>query len=186
MNGETGSIRVWTIQHADCWERLQPDGLLRGDGRHVWPEFRCAYRWLMRQMADRIPDYGGGYPVWFWHSPKPDLRHAAHLQRGAHGVRIEAELPAGRVLLLDFDAWHCVLNHGPLSLTWREDRNWDKRMAHLLPGACEKELRGTWERVFDLDALNRSTLWRPVRYIQGIVEYIRLNEIVRIDRFTAR
>jgi len=189
LNSKAGSIRVWTIQHADWWERLRRDRLLRGDGRRVWPELRSAYRWLMRQMAKRVPDYGGGYPIWFWHSPKPDLRHRAHLQPGAHGVRIEAQLPVGRVLLLGFDAWHCVLNHWRLSLTWREESSWHQRTGQHdgpLPAALEKELQASWERVFDLAALNRSPLWRPVRNIQAVAEYIRLGEIIHVDRFSAR
>jgi hypothetical protein len=189
LHSTAGSIRVWTIQHADWWERLRCGRLLRGDGRRVWPEFRSAYRWLMQQMAKRVPDYGGGYPIWFWHSPKPDLRHRAHLPPGAYGVRIEAQLPVGRALLLGFDAWHCVLNHWRLSLTSREDSSWDKRTAQQngpLPAALEEKLQATWERVFDLAALNRSPLWRPVRNIQAVAEYIRLGEIIHVDRFSAR
>jgi hypothetical protein len=189
LDSKAGSIRVWTIQHADWRERLRRDQLLRGDGRHVWPDFRPAYRWLMEQMARRIPDYRGGYPIWFWHSPKPDLRRGAHLQRGVDGVRVEAQLPASRVLLLDFDAWHCVLNRWRLSLTWREDSSWHQRTGQHdgpLRAALEKELQASWERVFDLAALKRSPLWRPVRNVQAVAEYIRLGEIIHVDRFSAR
>lgn len=73
----------------------------------------------MEQMGGRIPAYSGGLPIWFWFSPKPDLRHRAHLPRGEQAVRLELELPRETVLLSDFDTWHCVLNLGtncPLSL----------------------------------------------------------------------
>ena len=182
------AIRVWTIQRADCWKQVRRDGVLRADGRRIWRHFRPAYRWLMEQMARRLPDYVGGFPVWFWHSPKPDLRNSAHLETGTRGVRLEAGVPADRVLLLDFDAWHCVLNHWRLSMTEREDDAWDKRvkLKGPLTAALEEELQVTWERVFDLATLKRSPLWKPVRHIQGVTEYIRLDEIVRADRFIAR
>lgn len=82
--------------------------------------FRPAYRWLMSQMKERVAGCRGLWPIWFWHSPKPDLRHSAHLPRGERGVRLELELPRDRTLLLDFETWHAVLNRWHLSQSQRE------------------------------------------------------------------
>ena len=118
----------------------------------------------MRQMSNRIPGYTGSFPVWFWHSPKPDLRHGGHRPAGEHCVRIELELPRARVLLFDYQSWHCVLNRWHLSLSERESREWDRRSEGLdqynalLPPKLETELRATWERVFELDRLRRAKL----------------------------
>ena len=62
-----------------------------------------------------------------------------------------------RVLLLDFETWHCILNRWHLSLSWRESREWDRRIKGLdqfrgpLPEPFESELRATWDRVFEFD-----------------------------------
>jgi hypothetical protein len=188
----SGPIRVWTIQSPSWWRTLQVRGILCGDGRRAFPFFRPAYRWLMAQMAARVPGYRGRFPVWVWQSPKPDLRHSGHLPRGEAGVRIELELARDRVLLLDFEAWHCVINRSHLSLSFREDRNWDRRTKGVDPGRAplpepfESELQATWARVFDFDRLRRTKLWGRVESIQGVTEYVRLDEVRRVEEFVAR
>ncbi len=99
-------VRVWTIQRPSWWRTLQQRGLIHADGRRLCHDFRPAYNWMMGQMYRRIPGYTGAYPVWFWYSPKPDLRHSGHLARGERGLRIELELPRSIVLLSDFETWH--------------------------------------------------------------------------------
>jgi len=84
-------------------ECLQRRGVIRGDGRRVCHHFRPAYKWLTGQMHRRVPGYSGAFPVWFWFSPKPDLRQSALLARGERGLRIELELPREVVLLSDFE-----------------------------------------------------------------------------------
>jgi len=146
----------------------------------------------MAQMHERIPGYAGGLPVWLWCFPKPDLRHGGHLARGEHGVRIELELPRDRVLSLDFETWHCVLNRWRLSRSWRENRDWDRQTEALgqyrapLPPPLEEELQATWQRVFDLDFLRRSKLWGPVDEIQGVTEYVLLEEVRSAKEFVGR
>jgi hypothetical protein len=166
--------------------------VLCADGRRVFRYFRPAYQWLMQQMVGRVTGYTGRFPVWFWHSPKPDLRHRGHLPSGKGGVRIELELPRERVLLLDFQSWHCVLNRWHLSLSERESRKWDRKTEGLdqcrapLPAPIEAELQATWERVFDLDRLRRAKLWGPIDEIQGVTEYVRLEEVRGVSEFVAR
>lgn len=176
----TEPLHAWTIQTSECWKAFQRAGTLRADGRRVWPEHRSAYQWLISQMAKRLDSYHGGFPVWFWHSPKPDLRARAHLPTGTRGVRLELRIARERALLLDFETWHCVLNGWPLPLTWREDREIERRPL----SRCE--IQKTWERVFDLPALRRSTLWGGASRVQGVVEYLLLDEVVGVDRFVAR
>lgn len=191
-SAEPRTIRAWTIQSAACWERLKHQGVLRADGRRVHHHFRPAYRWLTQRMVRHIPCCTGRFPVWFWYSPKPDLRHGGHLPAGKRGVRIELELPRERVLLFDFQSWHCVLNRWHLSLSWRESREWDRRSKEFdqyrapLPAQLEAELQATWERVFDLNRLRRSKLWGPIDEIQGVTEYVLLEEVRGVDEFVAR
>ncbi len=188
----SSAVRVWSIQDAGCWDLFQKQGVLRADARRIPRSFRPAYRWLIAQMRQRVPGYSGGAPVWFWYSPKPDLRKPGHLPSGVSGVRIELELPRERVLLLDFESWHCVLNHWHLSRSSRESREWDRKTAAFnpflgsLPPSLEAELQSTWERVFDLDLLKRAKIWGPIDRIQGVIEYIRLDDVRSITEFTSR
>ncbi len=191
MNGD-GSIRVWTIQSPSWWHTLRKHGEIRGDGRRANVYYRPAYKWMMGQMRCRIPAYSGGFPVWFWFSPKPDLRRGAHRERGEHALRIELELPREIVLLSDFQTWHCVLNRFHLSLTRRESREWDRKVhghdqfAPELPAPLETEIQATWERIFDLDLVNRTKLWGPVKRIQGVVDRVLLSQVRGVREFVAR
>lgn len=169
-------LQAWTIQTLECWRAFQKKGILRADGRRVWPGHRHAYHWIRAQMAKRIASYRGGFPVWFWHSPKPDLRAGAHLPRGTRGVRLELRIAQERALLLDFETWHCVLNGWALPLTWKVDREL----------GSSHEIQKTWERVFDLPALRRSRLWGGALRIQGVVEFLLLDEVIGVDRFVSR
>jgi hypothetical protein len=191
LNGKK-VLRVWTIQGASWWRALQQRGVIHGDGRRVCHHFRPAYSWLRVQMYRRIRSYNGAFPVWFWYSPKPHLRHGGHLERGERGLLIELELPRDLVLLFDFETWHCVLNRWHLSLSWRESREWDRRTRGLdqfrsvLPTPLEAELQATWERVFDMDLVRRTKLWGPTDSIQGVAERVLLNEVRDVREFVAR
>jgi hypothetical protein len=171
---------------------FQQRGILRADGRRIPRNFRAAYRWLTVQMRDRVPGYAGGSLVWFWCPPKPDLRKRGHMPPTTPSVRIELELPRQRVLLLDFETWHCVINRWHLSRSWRESREWDRKMEGLnqpwtaLPEHFEAELQSTWQRVFDFDLLRRAKMWGPVDRIQGVTEYVHLDEVRSVKHFTAR
>jgi hypothetical protein len=145
MNAK-GTIPARTMQRPSWWRALQERGEIHGDGRYACHHFR-PYKWMMEQMRRRVPGYGGGFPIWLWHSPKPDLRHSGHLSRGEQALRIELESPRELVLVSDFETWHCVLNRWHLSLTWRESREWDRKskgydqFRHTLPAPLEPNFR---------------------------------------------
>ena len=58
-----GPVTLWTIQAEGAWARARERGVLKGDGRRVWRWHRGPYRWLMGQMAKRLPRYSGGSPI---------------------------------------------------------------------------------------------------------------------------
>lgn len=163
--------------------------MLRGDGRRVWRHFRPSYRWLMQQMARRLDCYRGGWPVWFWIT-RTDLRSRALLPKGTRGVRLELSIPRERALLLDFDTWHIVLNNGYLALTEQEDDAWDREALGLVktaPETIRKRVHQSWERVFDLKALQASAYaGGPDLLVQGVAEYFLWEEVVDLKSFHAR
>jgi hypothetical protein len=191
-NPEAEQLHLWTIQQYEAWGVLRDSGVLRADGRRIWRDFRPAYRWLIGQMHLRLGSPAARYPVWAWHSPKPDLRHGGHLPPGSQGVRIEFVIPTARVLLFDYDAWHAVLNGWYLSLTEAEDGRWEEKLRRRsanrkrLPSDLQAEMEASWERVFDLPALDESGWVGSVRYVQAVLEEIRLEEVREVTPFIAR
>jgi len=192
---ETPLIRVWTIQPLVVLERLERERVLYADPAQVPPEFRHAYDWMRAQMQRRIPGYGGRYPWWGWHSPRPDLRRSGHLPRGTPGVRLELWLDPAQVLLSDFDAWHAVLNQGYLALSEDEDEAWYRRFEAAVPDRWawpppepwHSDIFASWERIFDLEALAASDDWAAgPRYIQATFEALRLADVRRHTHFGAR
>ena len=189
-------IRLWTIQSLPAWQKAQRVGALKGDGRFVWKEFRPAYRWMRRQMAERLGDCRGQYPVWAWLQPKPDLRRGGHLPQGMIGVRLEFIVPAQEVLLSDFSAWHMVLNDGYLALSEAEsDAFYERhfaccettpRPAAPRPLRCAKEVEKSWERIFGIESLANNTYWQGAMSTQGVLRELPLERIVRVDSFVSR
>ncbi|MCD5407731.1 DUF3841 domain-containing protein, partial [Candidatus Bipolaricaulota bacterium] len=167
-------VRVWTIQPVEVLERLEAERVLYADPSRIPEEFRHAYDWMRTQMERRIPGYGGHYPWWGWHSPRPDLRRSGHLPQGTRGVRLELELDPAEMLLSDFDAWHVVLNRGYLALSEDEEEAWYRRFAAAvpdrrawpLPEPWRSDILSSWERIFDLEALAASGYWSGKRHIQ--------------------
>jgi hypothetical protein len=191
-NPDAEQLHLWTIQQHEAWEKLRDSGVLRADGRRIWRDFRPAYRWLIAQMHLRLGSCAARYPLWAWHRPKPDLRHGGHLPPGSHGLRIEFVIPAARVLLFGYDAWHAVLNGWYLSLTEAEDGRWEEKLRKRnadrkrLPTDLQAEMEESWERVFDLPALDESGWVGSAPYVQAVLEEIRLEEVRDVKPFVAR
>lgn len=65
-----GTIRLWTLQPLEVWERLRHEDVLTVDPGHPGfclegePTFREPYDWMREQMASRIEGFSGHYPWW--------------------------------------------------------------------------------------------------------------------------
>lgn len=193
MGDGVASYELWTIQSQTTWERFVAEGVLRTDEELVWPEFLPAYRWMAAQMRSRLPACTERMPIWAWHRPRPDLRRAGHLPPGSMGVCICFTLPALRVLLSDFIAWHSVLNGWYLALSEAECDAWESslpRGCHWyeeLPPDRQREVRASWERVFDLENLALAKDWLGTgEYIQATIEEVHLEDIIEVTTFVAR
>ena len=155
-------MRLWTFRDPNEWRAAEKAGRLRADGRRVMERgFRPAYRWMMSQMRKRIVGYGGRFPLWAWAEKGPaDLRRAGHGTKGSEMLLVTCEVPAERVLLSDFAAWHFALNGWHLGLTEAEDASWERRWQHRkpdqLPPAARRRMERSWERMFDFKALAAS------------------------------
>jgi|GEM_PF-4527534 len=135
-------------------------------------------------MAERIPGTPGGVPVRAWYRPKPDLGQAAHLPAGTPGVRVEFLAPAGTALLSDFQARHCLLNSVHLAYALAEARDFESRCAAtgdpVALARCDREMRRSWPRVFDLDRLARGPgWWAPCEQVQAVLWRVTVDQVVR-------
>ncbi len=185
-------MRLWTIQKLNAWREATRRGVLRADARYSARSFRVAYLWLVEQFTARVPDYTGRFPIWAW-TEKPDLRFGGHLPRDEHGVVIEFEAPAARVLLSDFDAWHCVLNRMPIYLREHDYDRWFRRPRRGEDAASLAHARKTWPLVFELAALRQSDAWGvqvirrgKAQTVQATLEEVLLDEIISVRKFVAR
>jgi hypothetical protein len=84
-SAEYQTVRVWTIQRAECWKRFERQGVLRADGRRVCEHFRPAYRWLMEQMARRVVGYTGASPCGSGTLSGPICGTSSYLPPGERG-----------------------------------------------------------------------------------------------------
>lgn len=173
-------IELWTLQDPGVLDTLARTGYLCGDGRRADRDFRPAYRWLMKQMGERLPGYRGGHPVWAW-LEKPDMRRHPYCGfRGEDQVRIGFRVPRSRVLVHEYDSWHSVLNGQPLTLNEAE---WDASDAW-----SREQVERSWERIFDAQTLASSDPdWRGTGpfLMQATVEHVEDREIFHRRLFRA-
>lgn len=194
-------MRLWTLQHP-AGDLLRERGEFRADGRRVFRWFRPAYRWMVGQMGRRLPGYPSGrYPVWAWHSPKPDMRMDAYSPRpGEELVRLSLEIPdgeaAGRVLLSGFESWGVfVLNNHYLCVDEEESEWWwgleERRpLGRPLPPRLREEVHRSWERIFDLGLMERAERESGAPYlpprVQATLGEVQLADVMAVERFRGR
>jgi hypothetical protein len=176
-------MRIWTTQSKEVWDLLQAQGTVSCDTYRAEMDFyREGYDWMVEQMVRRIgppprPDIR--YPLWGW-------RQVGNYRKEYHGrladcsgngdefVFITAEIPDDRILLSDFELWHCVLNHFSIPMTRQEER---------ITG--EDFLIRSWERVFDLDTrFGYAPRMRRNRDIQATFWELRLEWVTSSSRLT--
>jgi len=168
-------VRVYSYQEIEALERIETLGYLTGPSEeNVDRFFKPAYDWMREQMATRVPDYSGEYPVWAW-LKRPSTKNKERRYRGTetHKVRIIAKVPKKRILLSDYDRWHMPLNNSPCTRTESEYDLW------------QGDPRPSWEQVFDFTPWKTeeeiSWLGSPDRMIvQACIDRIYAEEIISI------
>ncbi len=199
---ETTTVRLWTIQPVGFWEASKEKGVLRSDGRRLahGQDFRRPYRWLRGQMKKSVPGYGGRPPLWFW-TEKPDMRKTCWAAGGLRMVRLEVEVPEERVLVSDFLLWHTPLNGGYLGTSEADDdafyREVEERLGRKharvedegFPEDLKKRALASWERIFPdrwHELGGSDWLGEIPGLLQACAEEIRVEEVVRVGKFTTR
>ncbi|WP_088362969.1 DUF3841 domain-containing protein [Bacillus cereus] len=168
----------YTNQSIEAYKKFEEKGYLTGNEAFVDSDFLSSYKWLIEQMNNKINN-DGSFPVWLW-TEKPDLNEEGHFDKGTKAVCLTIEIPDEKVLLSDFDAWHCVLNNWFCSLTEEEDELFDQ-------GKCEMTKEQSWQRVFDLEQLQQSEMWGNAEQIlQGVTPGVKKEQVLNVEYFTAQ
>jgi hypothetical protein len=189
------AVRVYTFQHRDAYATALRRGYLTGSEEHArddddewgWNE---QYDWMRGQMALRIPDYTGEYPIWSY-LVRPNLRRSPY-----HGesVLIVADVPRVRMLISDHSAWHIPLNRWYVTETEQEDdalrmREGAVNYADRTPRPISPAMKASWERIFEIGAppTAEGRAWHGLRDdLQACIDRIYLREIVRVTERPGR
>lgn len=155
-DGKDSRVRVWSVQKVEVLHALRAGSVWRAQESCVDPEIRAPYRWMARELSQRVgpPALRGQMPVWVWCQwrgelrRRPDLRVGGHLPPGIPGVRLELEIEASRLLPSDFELWHYALNGWYLPASLGDERAFDAR-------PDPSRVAPSWQRAFDLGWSNR-------------------------------
>lgn len=191
-------MRLWTMQPVEVYEILLRDGVFHCDPNKIpEPSFTEAYDWLNQYLEkkDSKPQ-NVKYPIWAWFrfngkEKKPDLRHSCYGYRGDKMVCIELDIPDEKVLLSDFDLWHFPLNRWWLNDCFYpeyNDEEDDKARAwfkSLSKEQQETEKEKSWEQIFNIEPFESDWILRG-KYVQAIFWEIKLDQVKKIQYFTAR
>jgi hypothetical protein len=114
------TVRLWTFQRSAIVVALKGPGAYRASWAETPANWRIAYEWMARQIADRAECTGTDAPIWCWHScngrlgAAPTVGTAAFLlseyQLGQGMVAVELAVPVEYVLLSSYHAWNSLLD----------------------------------------------------------------------------
>ncbi|QWU14346.1 protein of unknown function [Paenibacillus sophorae] len=168
--------KYWTLKTEEVWNEFKKLGYIEGSEEYaLYPE---EYKWMMQQMALRLPEYNGEYPVWLW-LKKPDMRSTSHFESGTKCVRLTVELDEKDVLISDFENWHMVLND-----SFNADSEDEYEAFYRGELSITKE--ESWERIFDLNRNINSNWSGTGEWLQGVTGRITLDKINKVEHFVAR
>lgn len=209
---------LWTIQDIAVWERLQATGSCSTPSEKItFPtnedndryHANYAYRWMAKQMTERLgpPPKDIAYPVWAWykqpnrHDGKPDMR-ASHYVKGHRCIRIKLDIPDWKVLLSDFDDWHCALSYSYCALNEKDGNAFESWLKKLGVDYCDisdwsrtspelglvrNRVEKSWQRI--LGVSQQSENWGlpwAMRAIQATFWTIDLENVVSVEYFVSR
>lgn len=156
-------------------------------------------------MEQRIgnSEFKNQYPIWAWYQHqdanrrKPDLRRTGHLPAGTNGVRIEFEKNKNEVLISDFVLWHFPLCYKSIiAKNEREAKKFEFKLKKLklddkafedMPKEIQNEIESSWNKIIDMELDKKYfTKSRDEKMIQACCWEIKNEEIIKIDKFTAR
>lgn len=189
-------VRIWSFQTEESRASADRRGFWAGceeasrgkDGDYELFQ----HDWMRMQMAKRLPDYSGEFPVWAY-LRRPNLRQTQWFDSPT--LLLVADVPRERLLVSNYEWWVYTLNHWYMSLTEAEDDEYDRRHAVSYHGhgihRVTQEMLDSWERVFRTDPLTdpEQIAWRGYSThndLQACVDRIFPHEVVSLRPVTGR
>ena len=198
-------MKLWSIQDPSKIDEIESTGRIICTENKYSIDWDDEYKWMVKQMVKRIgkSDIDNQYPIWAWYQHKnvnkkrPDLRRSGHLPNGIPGIRIEFEKKPKEVLLSDFVLWHFPLSYKSIiAKNETEYHKFESKLTKLkldktefedLPLNIQLEIENSWQRIFDMKYDNKFyTHSKDEKMIQACCWEIKREEIVKIDKFTAK
>jgi hypothetical protein len=192
QNGDT-KVRLWTFQPHGL---VQHDISARGSYHavralssfHDEPMFQDAYSWMIRQMSTHhvmksraLRHDTSTSPIWFyarWRGENGDILEDIHDMRCEHDFdwaedmdMIVVDIPEERILLTDFDDYHCVLN----GICLMTEEQWEQYERQGSPDISEDDIRKSWD-----GAVISPSSMSDHDYVQATVWDIRRTDIIAI------
>lgn len=175
---------LWTIQHKSAYENMMETGRLIANESFMYiPDIiGNAYLWLANRMKEFIgdPPEGVRFPVWAWYQweglrKRPDMRsHRFYGEKRTPIVLLTVEVPDEKVVLSDFDMWHCILNDDYLPLTIAEDKDEFTNDEKIL----------SWNNVFKYDI--ETDFWNTPKSTQATLWEIKKEWVLNAEHFVSR
>lgn len=187
-------LLLHTIQTSAAVDELRTKGALRPDPEHTASEWPEAYAWMMRERLST----SGSTAVWLWARIRRDDLIGNCRRARASGqeeqVLLTCRIPRERVLLSQFNEWHCALNsflavpprpgESENDYDARYTKHVDEFLAHLdnagvrrapieqWPREIRAEIERSWESIFDRNNVSKSSYW------QATVHELRAEDVV--------
>jgi len=169
--------KFYSIQPRRIWKKYLKLGYMEGSKENaMYPE---QYKWMVKQMTKRLPNYKGEYPIWLWVDFPVMYRFTNSIVSRKKFVLLTIELNHEDVLLSDFDAWHIPLNDG----VFNEDTNLLSSYKYN-----ENEDMSDWENIFNFDWLKENFYENndEILTLQGTTGRIPIDKVVDIKYFTTK
>jgi len=204
-------MKLWTIQDIEAYKQLKKDGVLHANEEYLWCEdsLKYAYDWMASELAkkDSKPD-GIRYPIWAWYQwegkrKKRDMRERGFSKRGNRVVQLEIEIPEEKVLLSDFNVFHCVLNNIYVCSSeeesdqfekwyesqcikygdWKYDTSQNEKLQIV-----KKKIVESWAGVFDLTKEDDNWLYgkNEDKSIQAVFWELKEDQVIWAREFIAK
>lgn len=193
-------VRLYSRQGEEAWRLAEKRGYWTGEKEYIETdehERLRPYAWMRDEMAARIPDFSGDYPMWAWlKRPSAKAKENSKKFTGTHeAIRLTVVVPRSRILISDFDNWHCVLNDNPLCKTEAEYDHYSDAFPQHWSTYTEEQrvayfnaISPTWRGIFafeptrDRDIIRWSGSTKFFR-VQACVDRFYWPEIVDVRRF---
>ena len=162
--------------------------------------FSLSYDYMSEQLFLKDKNRKSKYPLWFWYEVEgsKDIMKNDKMFFYCHEGRfyvLECMIDEKRVLLSDFDLWHCVLNGVPAFDDEKEDKEFDEYLFNndikyhdIFVKNDQKildvkhKVYESWKNIFNLSCNSKYSRYEN-KTIQAVTWELFLDDVVKIHKF---